>query len=130
MSVSRRVTVIGVVVISVIVATAVAMAIVEKIVPEEAARFPGHPKSTLWISLLAAAHMLGGSVGGCLVWAIGERNSWKEVAFVCVMLFFILGIPAISAFDRPVEMFWMLGFNVVAIGSLMCSIIAMRKMFQ
>jgi MFS family permease len=127
MSVTRRVAVVGVVVISVVLAIAAAMTLAEKIVPDESARFPGHPESNVWISLLTVAHILGGMLGGCLLAVIGDRDTWREAKYSCLLLFLILGVPAISAFDRPVAMSWMLGFNVVVIVSLLCSVNIMRK---
>jgi lysylphosphatidylglycerol synthetase-like protein (DUF2156 family) len=83
--------------------------------PDDASRTVGYPRWLLWAALLSAAHLAGGLAGGGVAAALDRLRPRSSVAWVGALVFILLSVPAVGAFDRPVELASMIFLNLVTL---------------
>jgi hypothetical protein len=102
-------------VLTAIVATTLLVAIVDRAWPDDASRTVGYPRWLLWAGLLSAAHLAGGLAGGGVAAALDHLRPRRSLAWVGAVVFILLSVPAVGAFDRPVELASMVSLNLVTL---------------
>ena len=102
-------------VLTAIVATTLLVAIVDRAWPDDVSRTVGYPRWLLWAGLLSAAHLVGGLAGGGVAAALDRLRPRASVAWVGTVVFILLSVPAVGAFDRPVEVASMVFLNLVTL---------------
>ena len=102
-------------VLTAVVATTLLVAIVDRAWPDDASRTVGYPRWLLWAGLLSAAHLVGGLAGGGVAVALDRLRPRPSVAWVGAVVFILLSVPAVGAFDRPVELASMVFLNLITV---------------
>jgi hypothetical protein len=83
--------------------------------PDDVSRTVGYPRWLLWAGLLSAAHLAGGLAGGGVAAALDHLRPRRSLAWVGAVVFILLTVPAVGAFDRPVELASMVFLNLVTL---------------
>jgi len=116
---SRRVVALVVGVVAAVGITTALVLVVDNVWPDDSSRNLGEARWVYWAALLALVHFAGGLGGGAVSALLSSGRPARSVAWVCVIAFIVMSIPALGAFDRPVEMASMLVLNLVtALGVL------------
>lgn len=105
---------------------------VERSWPDDMSRSVGYPGWMGWAALLSAAHAVGGMAGGVFIALIDRSRPARTAFWSAVVTFIVLLVPALGAFDRPIEMGSMVFLNLltslgVFVGSAIVSALLSRR---
>jgi hypothetical protein len=98
-----------------VVMTTVVVAAVDSRWPDDLSRTVGHSRWLMWATLLGAAHLVGGLVGGGVTAALDRLRPMRGVLWAGAVAFLILSVPVLGAFDRPVELASMVFLNLITL---------------
>lgn len=98
-----------------LVTTTVLVVVVDGLWPQDDSRFVVGSNWLGWALVLGIVHLTGGVVGGAATAGWGSDPPIGRIVWVGAVVFVTLSIPALGAFDRPVELASMTVLNVISV---------------